>query len=376
MFGSQIGGGALRFTAILLLAATPWQLSFLSIAALLPTLLFGLATGVWVDRLRKRPLLIAADVGRALLLVTVPVAFLAGVLQIELLYLVAALTGMLSMLFDIAYRAYVPYTVGREQLVEANSKLGVSESLAEIAGPPLGGLLVQVISAPFAVLFDALSFVASALFVGTIAAREPTAEPVARESVAHEARAGLHAIGRSSLLRGLLGVAVTQSFAGGIIGTLYDLFLLRDLGFPPIAVGLSVGVGGISALVGALCAERVVARFGARQTLRWTLVLAGVELIIPFAHGPVQVALPILLFAQATDVIGTIAGITALSLRQGETSDALLGRVDAGFTVVTTAALLLGMLAAGALAEVIGVRWALGCGLALLLIAPLWVRRI
>lgn len=126
IFGSQIGGGALRFTAILLLAATPWQLSFLSVAALLPTLLLGLLAGVWADRLRKRPLLVAADVSRALILLVVPLTFVAGMLRIEVLYVVAALVGVFTMLFDIAHRAYLPQVVGRTQLVEANSKLGVS----------------------------------------------------------------------------------------------------------------------------------------------------------------------------------------------------------------------------------------------------------
>lgn len=375
-FGSQIGGGALRFAAILLLAATPWQLSLLNIAALLPTLLLGLLAGVWVDRLRKRPLLIVADVGRAVLLLAVPVSFVAGVLRIELLYGVAAITGILSLLFDIAYRSYVPHVVGRGQLVEGNSKLGVSESLAEIAGPPLGGLLVQIVSAPFAVLIDAVSFAVSALLVGTMRAPEQLSPPTQRESVFQEARAGFQAIGRSPLLRGLLGAAATRQFAGGIFSTLYDLFLIRELGLPPAAVGLSIGIGGVSALFGALFAERVVARFGATRTVRWTMALAAIELLIPLAHGPIYIALPMIMLAQAGDIIGTIAEITALSLRQAGTEDAVLGRVDAGFTVATTAMLLLGTLAAGVLAELIGARWALACGVGLLVIAPLWVRRV
>lgn len=375
-FGSQIGGGALRFTAILLLAATPWQLSFLSIAALLPTLLLGLLAGVWIDRLRKRPLLVAADVSRALILLVVPLAFVAGMLRIEVLYVVAASTGVFAMLFDIAYRAYLPHVVGRAQLVEANSKLGVSESLAEIAGPPLGGVLVQLISAPFAVLFDALSFLGSALLIGLIRRPEPISAATKRESAFREARTGLRAVAASPLLRSLLGAAATRSFAGGIISTLYDLFLLRELELPPAAIGLSIGVGGVSALGGALLTERVVARFGAGRTLRWTMALAGIELVIPFAHGPMEVALPMILLAQATDAIGTIAEITALSTRQQHTTNALLGRVDAGFAVATTAALLLGTLAAGVLAELVGVRWALGCGIAILVVAPLWVQRV
>ncbi len=152
--GSQIGAGALGLTAILVLAATPAQMGLLAAAGTLPTLLVGLPAGVWADRTRRRPMLIAADLGRALLLLSVPLAVLVGMLTMAHLYVVTALIGMLTILFDVAYQAYVPTLLAREQIVEGNSKLGGSDSVAEIAGQPLGGAFVQLISAPWTVAWD------------------------------------------------------------------------------------------------------------------------------------------------------------------------------------------------------------------------------
>src|SRR5215217_1333572 len=161
--GSTITREALPYTAILALGASPLQMGLLGAAGAAPLLLLGLFAGVWIDRLRRRPLMIAADLGRALLLLSIPVAYLLGVLHIEQLYLIAALAGILTMFFNVAYHSLLPALVEREQLVEGNSKLGLSESLAEIAGPPLGGALVQLISGPITLLLDAFSFVVSAL---------------------------------------------------------------------------------------------------------------------------------------------------------------------------------------------------------------------
>lgn len=239
-FGSHIGDQALRFTAIYVLQAASGQLALLATCALAPRFVFGLLAGVWVDRLRRRPLLVAADAGRAVLLLAVPLLYVWGSLGMGWLYPIAALAGTLTILFDTAYQAFVPVVVKREQLGEANSKLGISDSLAEIAGPPLGGVLVQLISAPVAVAFDALSFVVSALCIGRIEVSEPppAGEAGERNTLA-EVSQGLGAIGADPLLRALLAAGVTRGLAGGIIGALYDLFLARELGFSPALIGLS-----------------------------------------------------------------------------------------------------------------------------------------
>lgn len=392
LFGSHIGGGALRYAAILALGATPMQFALLTAAELVPALLLALPAGVWVDRVRRRPVLIAADVGRALLLLSVPAAFLLGALRIEHLYVVAALSSALTILFDTAYPSFVPSVVRRGELVEANSKLGASDSLAEIAGPPLGGLLVQLVSAPLAVALDALSFLASALALRGVRAEETGAastegtkgaerhghdSPSAatgrpRPGMQRELGEGLAAVRGRPELAALLGVAVTQNLAGGIIGTLYDLYLIRELGLSPALVGLTIGAGGVGALAGAFLAGPAVRRLGLRRTLLATYIVGwGTSFILPLAHGPQAVWL--IAAMQLFDVVGAIFAITALSVRQQATPDRLLGRVNASFNMLTIGAGLLGALAGGVLGQTIGMRAALAVSVALGTAGVLWL---
>lgn len=371
--GSQIGAGALRFTAILALGATPMQLGLLSTAQVLPTLLLGLLAGVWVDRMRRRPLLIAADLGRGLLLLSVPLAALAGVLRVEQLYLVAAAVGILSIIFDLAYQSYLPMLVQRDQLVEGNSKLGMSDSLAEIIGPPAGGALVQTVGGPVSVALDALSFFGSALALWRIRTPERVPEPAEkRQPVLSELRAGFQASATDPLLRTLLAVALTQGFFGPIIGVLYDLYLLRELGLPPVLIGVTIAVGGVSALGGALLAERVTARLGVGRTMALALLVGALATpLLPLAAGPL--AFWVLVLAQASDITNAIYAINERSLRQARVPAQLQGRVAACFQVLTTAAGLAGMLLAGPLAERFGLRAAIGLACLGLVAACLWL---
>lgn len=374
--GSHVGCGALRFAAILLLAATPWQLSLLAVAALLPTLLLSLFTGVLVDRVRRRPLLIGADLGRALALLMIPLAAMLGALRIEHLYAVAGITGALTMIFEIAYPAFLPTLIAREQLLEGNSKLAVSDSVAEIAGPPLGGLLVQLISAPLVLLVDAISFVCSAVAFWRIRAVEPlAAKPAQQPKLRHELSAGMRLVGGDAVLRALLGAVVTQNLAGNMIGVSYDLYLIRELGMSPALVGLTIGVGGVGALFGALLAERVVARFGLGPTLIGTMAIAACGLLIPLAGGPLFVALPMVLLAQLADVAIAIAAINVLSLRQITTPDGRLGQVNASFTLLVTAASVIGALLGGALGQAIGLRATITLGVIGVTAAVVWIIR-
>jgi len=370
--GSHVGAGALRYTAILVLGATPVQLSLLAAAQILPVLILGLLVGVWVDRRHRRPLLIAADVGRGLLLLSVPAAALLGVLRAEQLYVVAALAGALSILFDVAYQSFLPTLVRRDQLLEGNSKLGVSESLAEIAGPPSGGLLVQLVGGPLAVALDALSFFASALSIWSIRAPEPKPVGQARRRVLPDVAEGLRAALHHPLLRPLLGIAVTQGVAGGIIGTLYDLYLLRELGLAPALIGLTVAVGGVSSLAGAFVAGRLSARFGLGPTMGIALALGSLDAqLIPLAHGPW--ALGMIVLSQACDITYAVFMINALSLRQAVVPPHLLGRVSASFQVLGTGALLVGTLLAGLLAERLGLRLAIAVGTLGIATSSLWI---
>ncbi len=375
-FGSQIGGTALSFTAILVLNATPLQLGVLNAVSAVPVLLLGLLAGVWVDRLRRRNILIAADLGRALVLMAVPLAAVTGILRIELLYVVSAVVAALAVFFDVAYPSYVPSLVPSDNLVRANSRLSASESIAEIAGPGIGGALVQILTAPFAIAFDALSFVASAISLLLIRSGEPQPRHTAIniKAVLHEATDGVRLSLSQPVLRALLGNAAFSSLGGGVIGTLYGVYAVRELGMTPLLVGLVIGVGGASALVGAFVAERVVARFGVGRTLIGTGALGwAAAFLIVVASGPLAVTLPFFIASQAADITGTIFAINALSLRQATAPNPMLGRINAGMRVMEGVLVPAGALVGGLLAEQIGLRAAMAVGIGIGAASQLWI---
>jgi len=359
LFGSTITREAIPFTAILVLGATPFQMGLLGAAGLAPLLVVGLFAGVWVDRVRRRPLMLATDLLRALLLLSIPLAYALGTLSIAQLYVVMALAGVLTVLFDVAYESLLPQLVDREQLVEGNSKLGVSAALAEIAGPSAGGALVQLISGPLTLLLDALSFLFSAFMLLRIRAVEPPPErPAERPPVLRDVRDGLHAVFSHPLLRAMAVGAALRNFFGWFFGAIYGLYALQALGNSPLLVGITVACGGIGALAGALLTERLTRRLG----VGWTIV-GGVCLstamgpFIWLAGGLPLLALPLLMAVQIVgDGASTAAGINELSLRQRVAPERLLGRVNASMQVLGNGIGTLGLLTGGALAELIGLR--------------------
>lgn len=363
LFGS--GMGALPFTAILFLQATPFQMAVLTAAGAVPGLAVGLVAGVWVDRLRRRPLLIAADLGRASLLLSIPLAAWFDWLRIEQLYLVGLLTGGLTVLFDVASLAYLPSLVRREALVEANSKMAASASAAEFGAFSIGGWLVQWFGALTAIVIDALTFLGSAVCLAAIRRREPPpARAAASTGVGREMIEGIGAVWREPLLRALAGSAVARELSSGMIGAVILLYGTRGLGLGPGVLGLIFGVGGLTSLLGALAAGRLTRRFGAGPTLiAALLVTVAGTLLIPLARGPALVAALFLLASQlVVDPAWSIADITETSLRQAVTPDRLLGRVHAALRVAGIAALLTGALLAGVLGEAAGLRATLVVG--------------
>ncbi len=276
--GSTVTRDALPLLAVLTLGASPFEMGVLSALGGLPLIFFGIFAGVWVDRLRRRPLMIIADLGRALLLGAIPLSAALGFLRIELVYAIVILAGLLGVVFNTAYRAYLPALVERSHLVEGNSKLALSSSVAEIGGSGLAGVLVQWIGAPFAMLLDAFSFLASAGSLALIRKPEPpVVPPVEQPSVLREAREGLSAVSAQPALRALLGAEATLSLLGNMIGPLYGLYAIRELGLSPAALGLTIALGGVSSLVGALLAERAVRRFGLGATLVSMLALMSIS---------------------------------------------------------------------------------------------------
>ena len=268
IFGSGITGCALPLTALLVLGAGASDMGWLYAVESAPVLLFGMFAGVWVDRFRRRPLLVGADLGRAGLLACIPLlAWLAG-LRMEHLYIVAAATGVLTLAFDVAHRSFVPDLVGRDRVLEANSRFATVEAVAKIGTPGLTGALVQVIAAPTAILLDAASFVVSAVCVLGIRQPEPPRAPTTeRQHVWSDIAEGLRAVGANATLRALAGSEALRNFFCSFLATLYLLFGVRELGLSPVLVGITVGVGGVSNLLGTLVVQRATDRTPA--VARW-----------------------------------------------------------------------------------------------------------
>jgi predicted MFS family arabinose efflux permease len=373
---SHVGSmlGALSLTALLTLDASAAEMGVLAAATGAPVLLFSLVAGVWIDRLPRRRLLVLADIGRFVLLLTVPAAWALDSLRIEQLYVVAFLVSALGVVFDLSYRSALPGLVGRGELIEANSKLQMSESVAESASPALGGALVQAVSGPFAVLCDALSFLISGFLVGTIKG-EGAVIPTERESLFKEAREGLRAVWRSSILRAFAGTAATMSLSGGFFAALYGVWVIRELEFSPLAYGALVGAGGVGSFLGVALVGPAARRLGLGPAMTLARLLSGfLALLIPLAGGPDCLAFSLLLTHQLFgDGLWVMYEINATSLRQAVTPDAQLGRVNASFLLLGEGLHPMSALVAGILAVVVGVQAALFIGAIGMCAAVLWL---
>jgi len=372
--GSQVSALALPLIAALTLGATPWQMGLLSAAGSAPALLVGLFAGVWVDRFRRRPLLITADLGRAALLVTIPLASVLGLLRIEILYVVAFSAGVLTVLFDVSYLAFVPSLVAREWLVEANSKLEATSAAAQVVGPGLGGLLVGMLGAAFAVLIDALSFVASAMFISGVRVAEP-APADGRTGVAAEIGEGLRVVLTRTILRVLAGCSATTALFGRMFLAVYVLYMTRDLGLGSVGVGLVFATGGLGALAGSLVASPVARRFGPGPTMITAQLLFGLTgMAVPLAVLVPRVALPMIVASEFGQWMAvTVYYVSAVSVRQAMIPDHLQGRVNATMRFLFGGARPIGALIGGALGGVIGLPLTLVVAEFGMLLAFLWL---
>jgi len=364
--GSVVTRTALPLVALLVLGAGPFELAFLVIAQSLSVLLVGLVAGAWVDRLRRRPILIASDVARAALLFTVPLAQALGALRMEQLYAVAFLAGCLDVMFSAAYPAYVPSLIGVDRVVEGNSKLATSSAIAEVGGPGLAGALVQIISAPFAILVDALSYLVSALSVALIRTPEP-ARP-AREATSRvigEIAEGLRVVRGHKVVFPLAARSIIAHVSGAFYGVLYSLYLLNELHLDPFLLGIVISAGGVGSLVGSVFASRVVRAIGIGPAIVWMAAGASaIGILTPLAQGPVALATIMVFLPQLIgDGLQTIGGVAEISLVQGLVPDRILGRTNATLEVISHGVgFPIGALIAAFIAEQIGVRGAIAVG--------------
>ena len=371
--GSNITAVGLPLTAVLVVKASPLQMGFLSGAGAAAVLLIGLFAGAWVDRLPRRPILIAADLGRAAVLSIIPLAAMLHRLTIGHLYLVAVASSILTVLFDVAYQAYLPSLVARQNLLTGNSRLALTESIAQIAGPGLGGILVQLVTAPMTMLFDAASFVCSAISVWLIRKPEPAPTRTPEPHIGREISEGLGASWRDPLLRALAGRA-TSAFFLGFGSSLYFLFAMRELGLTAALLGIIIAIGGTSGLFGAFLAEWLVRRFGFGRTFIGSAVGIGIAmLLIPLAHGSPATCSAFLIAAQLGDLAWPVYTISERSLRQAITPNHLLGRVNSSMHLLFHGVLPLGALAGGAIAQALGMRRALLIGAIGVLLSTMWL---
>jgi MFS family permease len=360
MFGSLVTRIALPLAAILVLGAGAFEIAVLRGLELGATLLVGLVAGAWVDRLRRRPVLIWADLGRAALLGSVPVAFALGVLTFWQLLAVSGLAAILTTFFDSADNAYLPTIVAREQLVDANSALAASGSASEFMAFGISGFLVQILTAPIAIAVDAVSFLGSALLLGTIRHEEaPPPVKADREPVLDEIREGLQLVIHDPVLRAFVGAQMSLAALWGIFGATWFLFVLDELQLSPAILGVVAGVGGASSFIGAVVASRATRRWGIGPVAIVAMLLSAIgNAFIPLAPaGLPLIAIGCLVMQQlVADSAVTVYDITEASVRQTLVRDRALGRVASTFNVAAMLAQLTATLAAGMLAEVIGIR--------------------
>ncbi len=373
-FGGQITFLALPLTAALLLDASPFEVGVLTAMGAAPYPIFGLFAGVLVDRARKLPVIVACDIGRGLALLAIPLCAWLGVLTMPLLCAVNFLVGLGSVIGWPAYQVFMTERVGREQLVEANAKIGVADSAAQLLGPGIAGAAIQWLTAPFAILMDAISFFLSAWMLRGIPPRASDAPKSRPRSMGREIREGLDVVWRNRTLRALAwSIGLWQLFRHAFVAIVV-LFGARELGFSAGQVGLLFMAAGPGSLMAASVTTRLNARFGMGPTMLGGIAGCGIAwLVIAAATGPHWLA-GVLMGAGLflLDLAAMTFFINYLSLRQAVTPDALLGRVTATMICLTISAAPLGGVAGGWIADHFGLRVAMTCvGAGALLLAPL-----
>jgi MFS family permease len=363
--GTHVSQLALPLAAILVLEASAFQVALLGVIEFAPFVLISLPAGVWVDRLRRKPILVVCDLGRALLLVSVPVAYWLDALTIWQLYIVGFVFGVFTVFFDVSYQSYLPSLVSRDQLLEGNAKLEVSRSGTQLVGPGLAGGLIDALTAPIAVLLDSISFLVSAIFLFRIRTEEraaPTrAERQAGPGMKQEVKEGLRWVLGNRYLRWIAASTATFNFFGNIIFSIFLVFAVRELGLRPFVIGIVFAVASIGYLVGVLLTNRLSRRFGVGPTI---IIGAACSVsLLLLAVAPTSNPIPFLIAAQAISSMGIpIYNITQVSFRQAITPDRLQGRMNSVMRFIVWGVMPLGSLLGGAIATWFSLRAAIWVG--------------
>ena len=361
-FGTQITLLALPLAAILVLDASAFEVALLGAVEFLPFLLFALPAGVWVDRLRRRPILIASDLARGALLASVPAAYALDALTIWQLYVVGFGAGIGTVFFDVAYQSYLPALVDRGRLVEGNSKLEISRSAAQLAGPGLSGLLVGAIGAPYAILVDAVSYFWSAALLVRIRREETVPARETETGMLRGILEGLRYVLGHQLWRPIAISVAIANFFNTLAFSIILVYFVRELDLSAQLIGVVLALSNIGWLAGAVVAGRISGRLGVGPTLVASAVLFGPSLVLVPA-APQSQPVP---FIVAGLILATFGGVvfivTGLSFMQAVTPDHMLGRLNATRRFIVWGVIPLGSLAGGALASQIGLRETLWVG--------------
>ena len=373
--GTQVSQLAVPTVAILLLHATPFQIGLLTALEFLPFPVLGLIAGVYADRLKRRPLMIASDIGRLLALVTIPIAFSFGVLRIEQLYVVGLVVGVFNVFFGISYQSYLPALIERADLVEGNSKLEVSRSTAQLAGPAIAGVLIQAIGAARAVYLDAASYLVSAASLWLIRRPEPEPSPGSasgRTGFWHEMWEGIQVVIGNPTLWKIAGCTATWNLGSNIAFAVELIFIYRYLHLSPAVVGLVFAIGAVGSLLGAIAAGPIVARLGVGLTLLLSVLSGGLLMAtVLAAYTNAAVFLSLLFFFEF--LLGAPYNITQVSLRQAITPDRVQGRMNATMRTIVWGTIPIGSVLGGILGTTIGVVPTIVLGGFITMLAAGWI---
>jgi MFS family permease len=375
--GTQVTLLALPLVAILVVRASAFEVAVLSAVEFLPFVFFTLPAGAWVDRLQKRRVLISADLGRAAILVLIPLAYVAGVLAMWQLYAVGFAAGVLTVFFEVGYQAILPELVDRDRLAEGNSRLEISRSAAQVLGPGLGGYLVGILSAPIAILADAVSYLGSAAFlfrIRRVAPRASFAPPpgASPPGIRHEIAEGLRFYAKSRLLLAESAGIVTMNLGSTIGGAIFLVYVVRELSLQPEAIGLAFSIGSLGLLLGAATADSFGRRIGVGPALIVaTAIISVAGFLIAFATPGTAFWLLV-----ATTLLqgfsGMVININGVSIRQSLTPDALQGRVNATGKWINWSIIPVGSILGGLIATAIGLRGAIVVGAAVAALSLPW----
>jgi MFS family permease len=397
-FGSQFTQLALPLTAIIILSAGPVEIGILNFAGSVPWLIFGLIAGVWIDRHRKRRIMVTSNILRGSILALIPIVAVLGIiakLGILFLYAISFCVGFLQVFFDITYQSYLPSLVRRDQLVEGNRNLQASASTAQVAGPTIAGIVIRILTAPIAIAIDASSFFASAFSLGRIGHEEVIEEKTLRPSVRADIREGLNVVFSDRRLRMIAGCTGTSNFFGTALGTVFLLYLIqpspgglnvsKDLA--SVTAGIIFSVASVGALVGVAISTPVAKRIGVGPAILGSILIGGLGSIPYYLSGSLTVS-PLftlgglgvnwsmlsIMGGQFVSFIGTVVyNVNQVSLRQAIVPLPLQGRMNATMRFLVWGTIPLGALAGGILGDFLGLRMAIGIAVLGGSLSFLWV---